>query len=226
MDLDSFLDTSLPELPEDARNRLQSDYGLSDYMASVLTGDPPAIQMFDVAVAEARKNLGEKAPKAVPEAAANLLSNELFALVRDNELEKSADQVLGEDSVKHSKVSGEQLGRVVALLVEGTISNTMAKQLLKILYNEEHGKDPRDVAKARGFQLITDSEELAKICRQVIADSPEEMERYKLGEKFARKITKFLLGKAMAASRGNAHPERLNEILQDILDEIDPTSSG
>jgi aspartyl-tRNA(Asn)/glutamyl-tRNA(Gln) amidotransferase subunit B len=223
MDLESFLETTLPELPEDARHRLQSDYGLSDYLASVLTGDPPAIQMFDVAVEEVRTQLGQRATKAIPEMVANLLCNELFALVRENDTQKSVEEVLaGETSVKHSKVSGEQLGEVVALLAEGTISNTMAKQLLKILYNEEHGKKPRQVASGRGFQLITDPEALAKLCRDVINESPEEIKRYKLGEKFALKITKFLLGKAMAASRGNAHPERLNEILLDVLEEVAP----
>jgi Asp-tRNA(Asn)/Glu-tRNA(Gln) amidotransferase B subunit len=160
---------------------------------------------------------------AVPETVANLLCNELFALVRGPQ--KSVEELLlgGEASVKYSKVNAEQLGEVAALLLEGSISNTMAKQLLKILYNEEeHGKKPRQVAKARGFELITNSEELAKLCHEVIEESPEEMVRYKLGGKFARKITKFLLGKAMASSRGNAHPERLNEILLEVLEEVAP----
>lgn len=85
--------SALPELPEEARNRLQTEYGLSDYLANVITGDPPAIHMFDVAVAEAQSQLvvvGEKnnrmASTAVPAetsvVVANLLCNELFALVR------------------------------------------------------------------------------------------------------------------------------------------------
>lgn len=226
MDLETFLVTMLPELPEDAQKRLQLEYGLSEYTARVLTGDPPAIQMLDVAVKFARKQLGDSTTNAVPEAVANLLCNELFALVRENELQKTAEEILGEASVKYSTVSGEQLGEVVALLMEGIISNTMAKQLLKILYNEEQGESPRQVAKHRGFQLITDSDELAKLCHRVIADSPEEMERYRLGGKFSRKITKFLLGKAMASSRGNAHPERLNEILMEVLETVSPETNS
>jgi Asp-tRNA(Asn)/Glu-tRNA(Gln) amidotransferase B subunit len=74
----------------------------------------------------------------------------------------------------------------------------------------------------RGFELITNSEELAKLCHDVTEESPEEMVRYKLGGKFGRKITKFLLGKAMASSQGNAHPERLNEILLEVLEEVAP----
>jgi Asp-tRNA(Asn)/Glu-tRNA(Gln) amidotransferase B subunit len=92
MELEAFLASALPELPEEARNRLQTEYGLSDYLANVITGDPPAIHMFDVAVAEAQSQLvvvGEKnnrmASTAVPaetSVVANLLCNELFALVR------------------------------------------------------------------------------------------------------------------------------------------------
>ena len=98
----------------------------------------------------------------------------------------------------------------------------MAKQLLKILYTEELGQNPRDVAKNRGFRLIVNAEELASICRDVIEENPEEMDKYKLGGKFSRKINKFLLGKAMQKSNMNAHPERLNEVMSEVLDEVAP----
>jgi aspartyl-tRNA(Asn)/glutamyl-tRNA(Gln) amidotransferase subunit B len=224
MDLVEFLETSLPELPDDARERLQADYGLSSYLANVITSDPPAIHMFDDAVAEATSQTGgDSAPKGISEAVANLLCNELFALVREHETIKALeDEDGGEVSVKYSAVSGKQLGIVVAILTEGTISNTMAKQLLRILYTEEQEKDPRDVASERGFRLITDAEELASICRAVIEENPEEMERYRMGGKFAHKITKFLLGKAMQKSMMNAHPERLNEMMIEVLDDVAP----
>jgi Asp-tRNA(Asn)/Glu-tRNA(Gln) amidotransferase B subunit len=64
------------------------------------------------------------------------------------------------------------------------------------------------------------------LCRETINNSPKEMERYKLGGKFAKKITKFLLGKAMGTSRGNAHPERLQEALVEILEEIQVAPSS
>jgi aspartyl-tRNA(Asn)/glutamyl-tRNA(Gln) amidotransferase subunit B len=224
MDLMEFLETSLPELPDDARERLQTDYELTSYLANVITSDPPAIHMFDEAVAEAtRQTGGDSATKGMPEAVANLLCNELFALVREHETTTALeDEEGGEASVKYSAVSSKQLGTVVAILSEGTISNTMAKQLLRILYTEERGKDSREVAGERGFRLITDADELASICRAVIGENPEEMERYKMGGKFAHKITKFLLGKAMQRSKMNAHPERLNEIMIEVLDEVAP----
>lgn len=221
-DLTTFLARNLPELPDDARKRLKDEYDLSDYLTGVLTSDPPAIKMFDAAVQSARDHVGEKIQSRVPEAVGNFLSNELFSLVRDSESQKRHEETGSVGSIQHSTVDGQQLGELVALVLEGEISNTMAKQILNILYNEEHGKSPREVAGDRGFKLITDPEELAKICREVITDNPEELERYKMGGKFARKITKLLIGKAMAASRANAHPERLNEVLRDVLDEVAP----
>lgn len=239
MDLDAFLASELPELPEDARQRLQNDYGLSEYTAGVLTGDPPAIAMFGVAVQAATNQLEssmnnyDRAKEQVPRTVANLLCNELFALVREFEMQRLIEEgnleQSGDSSVQYSKVTGTQLGEVVGLLIEGTISNTMAKQLLKVLYEESlqatapssSSLSPRQLAQERGFQVITDPQELAELCRAAIESSPEEMDRYKQGDKYAKKITKFLLGKAMSAN-SNAHPERLNEIMSEVLQEVAP----
>ena len=249
----TFLEENLPELPDGARQRLQDAYGLSDYLASVITSDPPAIAFFDESVYEAKLQLatdvvGEREKRKIPETVANLLCNELFALVREFEMQRLVEEGLidtsstgggggaSDSSIRFSRVSGYQLGEVVALVLEGVISNTMAKQLLRVVYSDAvmeaeesesatssaTSSSPRKVALERGFQLIVDAEELATLCRTAIDSSPKEMERYKLGGKFATKITKFLLGKAMGASRGNAHPERLNEVLAELLEEVAP----
>jgi aspartyl-tRNA(Asn)/glutamyl-tRNA(Gln) amidotransferase subunit B len=223
VELSDYLETALPELPDEARERLQSSYGLSPYMANVLTSDPPAIRMFDEAVAEAaNQTKGSIKPGVLADNVANLLANEIFALVREHEMLKAREEDGAEVSVKFSSVSAEQLGAVSAMLAEGAISTTMAKQILRILYTEEQGRDPRQVANDRGFRMIRNTDELEKLCRAVIDENPNEMEKYRLGGKFARKITKFLLGKAMEKTNGNAHPERLNEIMADILDELAP----
>jgi len=254
-DAEAFLEANLPELPDDARQRLRDDFGLSDYLAGVITSDPPAIGFFDESVREVQSQLAgcdtatisDREKRKIPETVANLLCNELFALVREFEMQRLIEEGLvdatgrggtSDSSIRFSRVSGFQLGEVVALVLEGTISNTMAKQLLRVLYShamefepEELSKSsfvrsPRDVAKERGFQLITDAEELARLCREAIEASPKEMERYRLGGKFATKITKFLLGKVMGASRGNAHAERLNEVLTEILEEVAPLADA
>uniref|UniRef100_A0A7S4AF83 Glutamyl-tRNA(Gln) amidotransferase subunit B, mitochondrial n=1 Tax=Pseudo-nitzschia australis TaxID=44445 RepID=A0A7S4AF83_9STRA len=256
--VEAFLEANLPELPDDARQRLENEYGLSEYLAGVITNDPPAIAFFDEAVREARVQLqqpvGDRDKRKIPGTTANLLCNELFALVREFELQRLIEEGLidsaaagggGDSSMRFSRVTGYQLGEVVAMVSEDKISNTMAKHLLRVLYsdamegeeepeleNESSStippsstslvKSPRAVARERGFELVTDENELATLCRTVIDSSPKEMERYKLGGKYSTKITKFLLGKAMGASGGNAHPERLNEVLAEILQEMAP----
>ena len=225
MDLAQFLRTSLAELPDDARERLQANYGISSYLANVLTTDPPAIQMFDEAVAEAISHIGpdSAAYKGIHETVANLLCNQLFGLVREHEATQAVDEEDGgEASVKYSRVSAKQVGIVGALVAEEKLSNTMAKKLLRILYTEERGKDPRDIANERGFRLIMDAKELESICRAVIQENPEAMDKYRMGGKFAVKILKFLLGMAMQKSKMNAHPERLNEIMIEVLDDVEP----
>lgn len=193
-------------------------------MANVLTSDPPAIPLFDEAVAVATREAINSVKEARAENVANLLVNELFALVRGHETVKVMEQEESRDaSVKFSAVNGEQLGVTAAMLADGSISSTMAKQLIRILYTEERGQDARKVANDRGFRLIQDAQELESICRGVIFNSPEEMAKYRMGGKFARKITKFLLGKAMQESSGNAHPERLNEVMLQVLAELAPT---
>jgi aspartyl-tRNA(Asn)/glutamyl-tRNA(Gln) amidotransferase subunit B len=251
-DVQTFLVKNLPELPDGARQRLQDEYGLSDYLAGVITSDPPAIAFFDESVHEAKLQLADvsdREKRKIPETVANLLCNELFALVREFEMQRLIEEGLvdtstggggaSDSSIRFSRVSGYQLGEVVALVLEGVISNTMAKQLLRVVYSDAKmeaesesepsllasspaTRSPRNVAQERGFQLIIDAEELAILCRDAIDSSPKEIERYKLGGKFATKITKFLLGKAMGASRGNAHPERLNEVLTELLKEVVP----
>ena len=244
MDISTFLARFLPELPEEARTRLKAEYNLSDYLITVLTGDPPAIQLFDEAVRVARDNQNPTHHARIPEMVANFLCNDLFALVKEssyhaerNSIEDvttstttiistpatvTATATADDNSLRYSKVTGQQLGELVCLVLNGVISKTMAKQLLAILYNEEHGKSPQQVAMERGYQLITDRETLANLCREVIVANPEELERYKMGGKLARKLTKFFVGKAMAASHSNAHPERLHEILEEVLEEIAP----
>ena len=236
--VEEFLELNLPELPDDARERLRDEYGLSEYLAGVITSDPPAITFFDESVHEARAQLpdiSDREKRKIPETTANLLCNELFALVREFEMQRLIEEGIiessgggvSDSSIRFSRVSGNQLGEVVALVLEGVISNTMAKQLLRVLYSdamegESEATTPRRVARERGYQLIVDAEELAALCRKAINSSPKEIEKYKMGGKFATKITKFFLGKAMGASRGNAHPERLNEVLAEVLEELAP----
>jgi aspartyl-tRNA(Asn)/glutamyl-tRNA(Gln) amidotransferase subunit B len=202
----------------------------------VVAADPPAIRLLDTAIATALQqlqfgsncvadddetsgNANTRVVKEIAQSAANLLCNELFALVKEDTPDDSADTV----TVQASTVTGEQLGEIVVLLTRQAISNTMAKKLLAVLYREEEsGASPSKVAEARGFELVTDPEQLRDLCRDVMTSHPDEVLVYQRGGKFVGKMIKLFTGKAMAGSRGNAHPERLREALLQVLEEVAP----
>jgi aspartyl-tRNA(Asn)/glutamyl-tRNA(Gln) amidotransferase subunit B len=159
-----------------------------------------------------------------------------------------------------------QLAEIVLMLQEDTISTSMAKKLLSSIVTLNNSMassaigsedptsapathvslSPRRLAKERGWQLITDREELIRICRCVLQDQPEQVVEYhdsndndydvrdskspskdapryhrqkQQRKKNRQKLIKLLMGKAMAASGGNAHPERLQEALREVLEE-------
>jgi aspartyl-tRNA(Asn)/glutamyl-tRNA(Gln) amidotransferase subunit B len=149
------------------------------------------------------------------ETVANWLCNDLFALVKEGVAED-------EYSVEYSRVSGVQLGQLVAQMVEGSISTTMAKKILNLMYHEELAKSPRLIAEERNLQVITDLDTLEEICKQVIEQHDSQLEQYKKGGKHVRKMKKFFLGKAMAHSRGNAQPELLSDALDEMLEKLAP----
>jgi aspartyl-tRNA(Asn)/glutamyl-tRNA(Gln) amidotransferase subunit B len=215
MSLEMFLQQNLPELPEQATIRLMEEYGLSEDVALVITGDPPSVKMYEEAVSTCRQELGDEMPKKLNETVANWLCNDLFALVKEGVAED-------EYSVEYSRVSGVQLGQLVAQMVEGSISTTMAKKILNLMYHEELAKSPRLIAEERNLQVITDLDTLEEICKQVIEQHDSQLEQYKKGGKHVRKMKKFFLGKAMAHSRGNAQPELLSDALDEMLEKLAP----
>ena len=228
LSLPEFLAQRLPELPAAALARLQESYGLSNYQAHVIASDPPAIQFFDEVMTftqGGRGGGGGDDEKQFAKIAANLLVNELFALVNEQQqhyhhLDTDFDS--DDVSVRHSKVNAQQFGKIIIMLVNGTISSTMAKSLLERMYVDEryHGSDPEQVAQEGGYRLVSDPNTLRQICLQVIHDHPDKLELYQKGGKFVTKMLKLFTGKAMAASKGNAHPERLQEMLSEVLEEV------
>ena len=120
----------------------------------------------------------------------------VFGLIKEN----SQDEA--EASITDSTVSPEQFGEIMAMMVTNNISTTMAKNLLNVLYTTEVGRNPTQVAKDRGWELIKDQNKLRAICRRVIAECPSEtLTKYYKSERNRTKIFKFLTGKAMAESR-------------------------
>jgi len=180
------LKAHLPELPDAKKARFIAEYGLSPYDASVLVAEREQADYFE-AVAKGRDG----------KAAANWVINELFGRLNKE----------GKD-VTTSPVSAAQLGGLVDLIGEGTISGRIAKDLFEILWSE--GGDPRAIVEARGMKQVTDTGAIEKAVDELIAANPDKVEQVKAKPT----MLGWFVGQAMKASGGKANPQALNEILK------------
>ena len=180
----------LPELPDARKERLIHDYGLSPYDAEVLTAESEHADFFET-VATGRDG----------KQAANWIINEVFG-----RLNQSASERLDA-----CPVSANQLGTIIDLIAEGTISNSIAKSLLDIVW--EDGGDPRDIVTTRGLAQVTDDAAIEALVDQVMAEHPDQVERAKTHPKVAG----FLVGQVMKLSSGKANPKSVNRMIREKL---------
>jgi aspartyl-tRNA(Asn)/glutamyl-tRNA(Gln) amidotransferase subunit B len=183
------LKAELPELPDAKKARFISQYGLSPYDASVLVAEREHADFFE-AVAKGRDG----------KAAANWVINELFGRLNKEGLEIAA-----------SPISAAQLGAIVDLIGEGTISGKIAKDLFEIIWAE--GGDPRAVVEARGMKQVTDTGAIEKVIDEVMAANPDKVAQAKQKPTLAG----WFVGQIMKASGGKANPAAVNEILKKKL---------
>jgi aspartyl-tRNA(Asn)/glutamyl-tRNA(Gln) amidotransferase subunit B len=179
----------LPELPDAKRARFISDFGLSPYDADVLVSERESADYFEV-VAKGRD----------AKQAANWVINELFG-----RLNKEGR------SIVDSPVSACQLGEVLDLIKEGTISGKIAKDLFDIVWTE--GGDPKSIVEARGLTQVTDMGAIEKAVDEVIAANPEKAEQAKLKPALAG----WFVGQVMKATGGKASPQSVNDLLKKKL---------
>lgn len=234
--LEDFLSKNLPELPEEATNRLIHQYGITEASSIVITSDRPAITMFEEAVQVCKENLKNTIDdELVSVAVSNWLCNDLFSHVKESVLNKktidNSDQIEDSDeslrhpiSMEYSNVNSYRVGRLVSLVLNEEVSSKQAKKLLEVMYKEDLSSDPKTIADERGWKLISDPTELKQLCIGAILnpENQKQLEQYKQGGKHVRKMKKFFVGKIMASSEGNAHPELLSDALDKALDELAP----
>jgi aspartyl-tRNA(Asn)/glutamyl-tRNA(Gln) amidotransferase subunit B len=177
---------ALPELPDAKQARFVRDYGLSDYDAGVLVGEREIAEFFE-AVAAGRD----------PKSAANWVINELFGRLNKE----------GKD-IGQSPVSAAQLGAILDLIGEGTISGKIAKDVFEIVWGE--GGDPRAIVEARGMVQVTDVAAIEKIVDDIIAANPDKVAQAKAKPA----LIGWFVGQAMRASGGRANPQSVNALLK------------
>ncbi len=179
---------TLPELPEARRARMVKDYGITEYDAQVLTFSKSLADQFEEA-AKAAKN-----PKRV----ANLVQSELMGRLKAKGIE-----------IEQSPISMKGVAASADLVEAGTISGKMLKDLYDLSF--ERGKDFPVVYEEEGRpQQSTDTSALEKIIDEILAANPKQLEQYRAGKKT---MLGFFVGQVMKASKGQASPQIVNELL-------------
>lgn len=178
----------MPELPAQKRARFVETYGLREYDAQVLT---------------VSRNLSEYFEKAAvacsdPRAAANWVMGDLMGTLKAEGKE-----------ITESPVGPEQLGELVALIGKGEISGKLAKEIFAKMFAS--GESARTIIDRDGLRQISDTGTLEKIVDEVLAANTKQVEQYKGGK---TAVLGFLVGQVMKATRGQANPTAVNELLR------------
>ncbi len=180
---------NLPELPDAKKARFTTQYGLGGYDAGVLVAEKATADYFE-AVGTGRDG----------KAAANWVINELAG--RLNREGKGVDA---------SPISSAQLGALLDLVADNTISGKIAKDLFEILWTE--GGDPRSLVESRGLGQVTDAGAIEKVVDEIIAANPE-----KVAQAIAKPtLLGWFVGQVMKASGGKANPQAVNDLLKQKL---------
>jgi aspartyl-tRNA(Asn)/glutamyl-tRNA(Gln) amidotransferase subunit B len=182
---------SMVELPAVRRDRFVREYGIRGYDAQVLTLTRDVGDFY------------ERAAKASadPKAAANWVMGDLMGALKAEGKE-----------IAESPVSAENIGELVTLIANGELSGKLAKEIFPKMF--AGGESARVIMEREGLKQISDSGALEKIIDDVIAANPKQVEQYRSGK---TAVIGFLVGQAMKASRGQANPAAVNEILKTKL---------
>jgi aspartyl-tRNA(Asn)/glutamyl-tRNA(Gln) amidotransferase subunit B len=185
------LKARLPELPDQKKVRFIADFGLSSYDASVLVAERESANFYEAVLA----GLTDRARDG--KLAANWVINELFG--RLNKEGKA---------ISASPVSAEQLGAIVGLIGEGTISGKIAKDLFEIVWQE--GGDPRALVESRGMKQVTDLSAIEKVVDGILATNPDKVAQAKAKPA----AMQWFVGQVMKATGGKADPKAVNDLLK------------
>jgi len=182
---------SLPELPNAKKQRFVETYGLSDYDAGVLTAERALADFYEIVAKES----GEA------KLAANWVMGELSAQLNKDDL-----------SIAKSPIAAKQLAGLIARIKDNTISGKIAKQVFEAMWSGEGDADT--IIEKRGFKQVSDTGAIEKIVSDIVDANPEQVSQYRDADEGKRKkLLGFFVGQIMKASKGQANPGVVNEIL-------------
>ncbi|MGB3289518.1 MAG: Asp-tRNA(Asn)/Glu-tRNA(Gln) amidotransferase subunit GatB [Burkholderiaceae bacterium] len=186
---------AMPELPAHKRARFESDLGLSAYDAAQLT------------MARSSSDYFEETAALLPQGQAKLAANWVLG-------ELSAALNRDETDIAQSPVRPAALAALIVRIIDGTISNKMARDVFAAMWAGENGGDPDAIIEARGLKQISDSGAIGAMIDQVLAANPAIVEEFRAGK---QKAFNSLIGQVMKAAKGKANPQQVNDLLKEKL---------
>jgi aspartyl-tRNA(Asn)/glutamyl-tRNA(Gln) amidotransferase subunit B len=183
----------MPELPEAKRARFVRDIGITPYDADVLAATRALADYFEAAVKAG----------APGKTAANWISTELLGRLNESGKELS-----------ESPVTPAGLATLIGKVESGEITVATGKKVFVRMF--ETGKAPAEVIAEEGYAQISDTGEIERIARAIVAKNGDNVAKYRSGNEG---VFKFFVGQVMRETRGQANPQAVNDILKRILSE-------
>lgn len=182
---------ALPEMPDEAQNRIIQEYGLPVYDAAIITLTPEYLEFFDDCVSQ------YKDAKIV----SNWMMGELNRLLKQNNME-----------ISDCRFKPADLVSLLKLIDEGTISGKIAKTVFEEMFVS--GSKPEIIIKEKGLVQLSDEGTLVPLLDKIVVDNPKVVEDYKNGKE---KAFGFFVGQVMKATKGQANPAIVNKLLKERL---------
>ena len=184
--------STMPEMPEQKRERFISEYNLSNYDADLLALDKDLANFFE----EVSKVSGS------PKLSANWIMGDLSAQLNNENL-----------NIQDSKISSKKLGELIIRINDGTISGKIAKDVFEKLWIS--GGEVDETIQKEGLEQVTNLDEIESMIDEVIQSNPQQLSQYKAGKD---RLFGFFVGQVMKASEGKANPKQVNDILKEKLE--------
>jgi len=181
---------SLPELPDQKKERFINEYSLTSYEANILVSEKEISKYFEEVVKNSDKKLAK-----------NWIMGDLFASLNEKNI-----------SISESPITSNKMSQLIESISSGVISGRTAKEVFEIM--KETGEEPKKIIESKGLQQKSDPKELEKLIDKIISDNKDKVLQYKSGKD---KLFGFFVGQVMRVSGGKANPQLVNEILKKKL---------
>ena len=184
------LKQSLPELPDQKKERFIKEYSLTPYEANVLVSEKEISDYYEEVAKLSDKKL-----------AATWMLGDFFAMLNDKGL-----------NITQSPVSAKNLAELVQSIKSGEISGRIAKEVFEIMV--QSGDNPKKIIESKGMKQQSDPKELEKMINEILTKNKDKVDQYRSGKD---KLFGFFVGQVMKVSGGKANPQLVNEILKKLL---------